>query len=179
MVRIATTTVVPPHSRKLVPIRTNSIKELAPDMDYRFSPKYTRSSVHLALHGVFPEADVDTNTTVVAYYNNSNHQVTVRANTPIGEITQWGYNERATPEDGEKAHAFFSMARIMPSMAFALHTGLSAIQCVSNTLSPGDQLYVHPDSFLPSPYEAYQSFNENSPTSIDDLTTADDSHGAY
>jgi hypothetical protein len=150
MVRIASTTVVPPHSRKLVPIRTNSLKELAPDMDYRFSPKYTRSSVHLALHGVFPEAVVDANTTVVAYYNNSNHKVTVRANTPIGEITQWGYNERATPEDGEKAHAFFSMARIMPSMAFIPACPPFNVHRIHSLLAISFMCIPIPSSLLPT-----------------------------
>ena len=77
MVRVSKTTVVPPHTRRLIPIRTNNLNTLSPEKDYRFVPKFNRSSAHLALHGMFPESVVDVKTSVVLYYNNSDHDVTV------------------------------------------------------------------------------------------------------
>ena len=144
IVRVAKTTVVPPHTRRLVPIGPTT--PLPQGTDYRFSPKYTRGSAHLALHGVFPEAVIDNDTKVVAYYNNSDHDVTIRASTSIGEVMHWDYNERATPEDDKTAHCFFSVARLIPSLAFALHTGLTALQCASSVLKPGDSIHMSPDS---------------------------------
>lgn len=97
MVRVSKTTVVPPHTRRLIPIRTNNLNTLSPDTDYRFVPKFNRSSAHLALHGMFPEWVVDVKTsTVVAYYNNSDHDVTVRASATVGDVLG-PQNQTTTP----------------------------------------------------------------------------------
>jgi hypothetical protein len=131
-VRTARATVVPPHSKRLVPVRVN----LPEGTDYRFNPYFTRSSAHLAVSGIFPEAVIDSKTTAVAYYNNSERSIKIPANARIGEVIEWDYNDRATPEEEKTVDCFFSVARVLPTMAFALHTGLTAFRY--STPTPSD-----------------------------------------
>jgi len=124
-VRTAQTTVVQPFTKKLIPIRADKLPD---GTDYRFNPHFTRSSAHLALSGIFPEAVVNSSTSALAYYNNTDHNVKIPANARIGEIIEWDYNDRAVPEDEKMIDCFFSVAKVMPTLAFALHTGMTALR---------------------------------------------------
>ena len=131
LVRVAATTTIPPKTAMVVPVKV--AKALTEERDYNFRQCYDHSSSWLALHGHFPEGVVDKSCDKVIYYNTSDKRVRVPKQSLIGEISEFDYNERATPEDPEVAHGFFSAAKIIPSLAVALQAGITAYQYASSS----------------------------------------------
>ena len=134
VIRVAKSITVMPNTRTLVPIKFS--KPLRNDRDYRFQPQYAKLSTWLAMHGIFPESILDHNTSVTAFYNNSDTKVKIPASAYIGEALEWDYNDRATPEDPMVAHCYFSLAQVIPSLSVALNAGLTALQLTSAFSNP-------------------------------------------
>jgi len=63
-------------------------KKLPNDRDHRFLPRYDHSIAHLAVHGTFLESVLDTGSMFVAYYNTSDADIFLPANTRIGEPSE-------------------------------------------------------------------------------------------
>jgi hypothetical protein len=143
-VRSAKNVTVRPHTKQLIPIK---VKSLPVGRDYRFTAQYSPDTSYLAISGILPEAIVDSEVTSVAYYNNSNHSVTIGKDVHLGEISDYGQDEKATPEDADVVDALFAYASIIPSLSLALGTGLTALTCTP--LSPGTPTRINTTT-LPS-----------------------------
>jgi len=148
-VSTAKDTVVKPHSTKRIPIKVKGT--LPSDRDLRFEAHYTPSTAYLTLHGLFPEAVVDSKTDSVVYYNTSDTAIRIRKNERIGTITEWQQNTAVTTESPEVVNAMFAFSRIIPSFSTAVKFGLTALQCAQLCRTPGTTFRPSPDTMLEVP----------------------------
>jgi hypothetical protein len=147
MVRSKRDIILKKHSKTVIPVIS---KRLPDDRDFRFQARFSPGTAHLAVHGNFPEAILDANSMFVAYYNNSEANIYLPANTHLGELSEWQSDEKATPEDTHTIDCLFTTARIIPSLKFTMTTGLSALQATQALFSPGDTYQPSPTSLLAS-----------------------------
>jgi hypothetical protein len=144
LVRTTTQSYLKRHAKTLIPVR---IKGLPDDRDFRFTAQYNASSSYLAVCGHFPEAVLDSKSQFVAYYNNSDTDLMLPPNTPIGNVCEWDLNETATKENPDVINCHFAVPGIIPSLKFAAKIGLTALQC-AQALRPGQIFYPKPDVML-------------------------------
>jgi len=144
MVRTTTTSRLRSHAKTLVPVR---IKGLPQDRDFRFIAQYNASNSYLAVCGHFPEAIIDANSQFVAYYNNSESDIMLPANSSIGHVREWDLTETATKENPDVINCHFAVPGILPSIKFAAKIGLTALQC-AQALGSGQVFYPKPDVML-------------------------------
>jgi hypothetical protein len=123
----------------LIPVR---VKGLTPDRDFRFHPHFTSQTSYLAMHGLFPEAIIDSKTSAIAYYNNSDTRIRIPCNVTVGEVSDWNSTDWMVSEQPEIVNSFFSVASLVPSLAFAMNSGISALQCAQVTYQPGTELHA-------------------------------------
>jgi hypothetical protein len=145
MVRTKRSLLLKKHSKTLIPVVA---KKLPDDRDYRFSPRYMPQTAHLAIHGSFPEAILDANSMFVTYYNSSESNILLPANTRIGEISEWECDDRLTEEDPHVIDCLFSIARVVPSFKQATALGLTAMQAAQVFFQGGDFYSLDSGAFM-------------------------------
>lgn len=136
------------HSKTIIPIVA---KKLPDDRDYRFYARYKPQTSFLAIHGVFPEAVLDSNSMFVTYYNTSESNLLLPTNTPIGELCEWDAGDTGTLEDPHVIDCLFSTTKVIPTLSQAVALGLSAMQAAQVFSRPGETYSPSPEVFATLP----------------------------